>query len=159
MHSVRARDVIFSSFVKPSSCSWLVDICRFQVLVFYPGDWMEESESLLSVFSSVQSKLSALECQVFVWTNKDKIILMSMTTNMNINKQSRVPHVIDGFFARCMVSLQTIFTVTSNGSPPCPQDLSFHFYLTLQLVSVINMVFLDLVRMIVMQLRTYLPGD
>jgi len=38
---------------------------KFQLLIFYPGDWLEESEDLLSQFSKAQNQLLQSECQVY----------------------------------------------------------------------------------------------
>jgi len=38
---------------------------KFQLLVFYPGNWLDESENLLSTFSKAQNQLLQSECQVY----------------------------------------------------------------------------------------------
>ena len=48
-----------------SYCSCLTVTChRFQLLVFYPGDWTDQAQELLSHFSLAKDSLLAADCEV-----------------------------------------------------------------------------------------------
>jgi len=61
---------------------------KFQLLIFYPGDFVKESQSLISQFSQVQESLLASDCKVYGVSrdsvNCHKEWLKSLTINPTI---------------------------------------------------------------------------